>query len=168
MSPFRCSRCSAAKKAPPSLERVDVVQPVLFAVMVSLAALWRSMGIEPDAVVGHSQGEIAAACVAGALSLEDAAMAVALRSRAIARLGGKGAMAAVELPSSELAERLKRWGERLSIAAFNSPRSNLVSGDPDAMDALLHELTSAQIFARKVRVDYASTAPRWRRFVTSF
>ena len=140
----------------PSLERVDVVQPVLFAVMVSLAALWRSMGVEPDAVVGHSQGEIAAACVAGALSLEDAAKVVARRSRALARLSGQGAMAAVELPSTELAERLKRWGERLSIAALNSPRSSVVSGDPDAIDALLGELASAQVFARKVRVDYAS------------
>jgi len=67
-----------------ALERVDVVQPVLWAVMVSLAALWRSLGIEPAAVVGHSQGEIAAACVAGALSLSDGARVVALRSQAIA------------------------------------------------------------------------------------
>ncbi|WP_434043626.1 MULTISPECIES: type I polyketide synthase [Sorangium] len=140
----------------PSLERVDVVQPVLFAVMVSLAALWRSMGVEPDAVVGHSQGEIAAACVAGALSLADAAKVVALRSRALARLAGRGAMAVVELPAAELAERMKRWGERLSIAALNSPRSTVISGDPDAVDALLRELDSAEIFARKVRVDYAS------------
>nr|QDA77044.1 polyketide synthase [Jahnella sp. MSr9139] len=140
----------------PSLERVDVVQPVLFAVMVSLAALWRSMGVEPDAVVGHSLGEIAAACVAGALSLEDAVKVVALRGRALARLAGKGAMAAVELPSAELRERIKPWGERLSIAAFNSPRSTAVSGDLDAVDALLRELASAQIFARKVRIDYAS------------
>ncbi|MBK3597153.1 acyltransferase domain-containing protein, partial [Streptomyces sp. MBT51] len=74
------------------LSRVDVVQPALFAVMVSLAALWRSHGLEPDAVVGHSQGEIAAACVAGALSLEDAARVVALRSQAIGALAGQGGM----------------------------------------------------------------------------
>ncbi|MFS4098070.1 acyltransferase domain-containing protein, partial [Streptomyces sp. AF1A] len=74
--------------------RVDVVQPVSFAVMVSLAAVWRSWGVEPAAVIGHSQGEIAAACVAGALSLRDAARVVALRSQVIARsLAGRGAMA---------------------------------------------------------------------------
>src|SRR5262249_6387381 len=140
----------------PSLERIDVVQPALFAVMVSLAALWRSMGVEPDAVVGHSQGEIAAAFVAGALSLQDAAKIVALRARALTTVAGKGAMAAVELGVDALQKHLAPWGERLSIAAINSPHATLVSGDPDAIDALLAELTAAQEFARKIRVDYAS------------
>ncbi|MYU19370.1 acyltransferase domain-containing protein, partial [Streptomyces sp. SID8361] len=76
-----------------ALERVDVVQPALWAVMVSLARVWRAWGVEPSAVVGHSQGEIAAACVAGVLSLEDGARLVALRSRVIAReLAGHGGM----------------------------------------------------------------------------
>jgi acyl transferase domain-containing protein len=88
------------------LDRVDVVQPVLFAVMVSLAALWRSMGVEPEAVVGHSQGEIAAAYVAGALSLDDAAKIVALRSRLLARVAGHGAMASIDLGSRELGKWL--------------------------------------------------------------
>ncbi|WP_394831345.1 SDR family NAD(P)-dependent oxidoreductase [Pendulispora rubella] len=140
----------------PSLDRVDVVQPVLFAVMVSLAAVWQSLGIVPDAVVGHSQGEIAAACVAGALSLEDAAKVVALRARTLTRLAGRGAMASVELDAAELEARLQPYGDRLALAARNSPRSALVSGDPDAVDALVAELSAAQRFARKVRVDYAS------------
>ncbi|WXB00245.1 SDR family NAD(P)-dependent oxidoreductase [Pendulispora brunnea] len=139
-----------------TLERVDVVQPVLFAVMVSLAALWRSMGIEPDAVVGHSQGEIAAAHVAGALSLEDAAKVVTLRSRALRQLAGKGAMAAVQLAADEVEKCLESFGERLSIASINSPQATVVSGEPEAVDALLEELSSRQVFARKVRVDYAS------------
>ncbi|KOX01601.1 acyltransferase domain-containing protein, partial [Streptomyces sp. NRRL B-3648] len=80
-----------------SLERVDVVQPALFAVMVALAELWRAHGVEPDAVVGHSQGEIAAAYVAGALSLDDAARVVALRSRALAVLADQGGMVSVGL-----------------------------------------------------------------------
>ncbi|WP_394848507.1 SDR family NAD(P)-dependent oxidoreductase [Pendulispora brunnea] len=144
----------------PSLDRVDVVQPVLFAVMVSLAALWESMGVRPDAVVGHSQGEIAAACVAGALSLDDAAKIVALRSQALAVLSGKGAMAAVDLPRESLAEWLAPWGDRLSIAAINGARSAVISGETDAVDGLLHGLESAGVFARKVRVDYASHGPQ--------
>lgn len=76
----------------PGLDRVDVVQPVLWAMMVSLAELWRSVGVHPDAVIGHSQGEIAAAYVAGALSLEDAARVVALRSRLLVQLSGAGGM----------------------------------------------------------------------------
>ena len=138
------------------LDRVDVVQPVLFAVMVSLAALWRSLGVEPAAVIGHSQGEIAAAFVAGILSLEDATKIVAVRSRVLRMLSGKGGMAAVELGVEPLEKHLARWGERLSIAAVNSPQSTLISGDPEAIDTLLDKLTKAQIFARKIQVDYAS------------
>lgn len=140
----------------PDLARVDVVQPVHFAVLVALAALWRSFGVVPDAVVGHSQGEIAAACVAGALSREDAAKIVALRSRAITRIAGRGAMAAVELGEKELASRLARFGTRIALAAVNSPRGSLVSGEPAAIEELLAELAAAGIFAKKVRVDYAS------------
>src|SRR5207248_1069000 len=110
-----------------SLDRVDVVQPALFAVMVSLAAVWRSMGVLPDAVVGHSQGEIAAAFVAGALSLEDAAKIVALRSRALTTVIGKGAMAAVELGLEALQTHLPPFAERLCVAAINSPHATLVS-----------------------------------------
>ncbi|MDI1475030.1 type I polyketide synthase [Polyangium sp. y55x31] len=140
----------------PSMDRMDVVQPVLFAVMVSLAALWRSFGVEPDAVVGHSQGEMAAAYVAGGLSLEDAARVVALRSRALMKVAGRGAMASVELPVSALAERLHRHGGLVEVAAINGPTSTVVSGETAAIDALLAELEKDSIFARKVRVDFAS------------
>ncbi|WP_437580044.1 type I polyketide synthase [Sorangium sp. So ce887] len=138
------------------LGRVDVVQPVLFAVMVALAALWRSIGVTPDAVVGHSQGEIAAAYVAGALSLEDAAKVVALRARALTKIAGRGAMAAIELGAPDVEARLAAFGDAIAIAAINSPRATLVAGDTDAIDALVRDLEAAQIFARKVRVDYAS------------
>ncbi|MBW8818568.1 MAG: SDR family NAD(P)-dependent oxidoreductase, partial [Streptomyces sp.] len=121
----------------PGLDRVDVVQPALWAVMVSLAALWRACGVSPDAVVGHSQGEIAAACVAGALSLDDAAAVVALRSRAILALSGAGGMVSVSLPEAEVAARIAVFGDQLSIAAVNSPGAVVVSGRPDALDELL-------------------------------
>ncbi|MET8682475.1 type I polyketide synthase, partial [Streptomyces sp. NPDC004647] len=140
----------------PGYDRVDVVQPVLFAVMVSLAALWESIGVRPDAVVGHSQGEIAAACVAGGLTLSDAARVVALRSQALAELAGTGGMVSVPLPAHEVEQRIRRWGDRLAVAAVNSPGSAVVSGDPEALDGLLAEYTAEDIRARRVPVDYAS------------
>ncbi|HEX8647466.1 MAG TPA: type I polyketide synthase, partial [Thermoleophilaceae bacterium] len=131
-------------------ERVDVVQPALFAVMVSLAKLWRSFGVEPDVVVGHSQGEIAAAHIAGALSLEDAARVVALRSQAIRdELAGRGGMVSIALPLEEVE---RRFGERVSIAAHNGPRATVVSGTPEALDAVMAECEEA----KRIPVDYAS------------
>ncbi|MEJ2856221.1 MULTISPECIES: SDR family NAD(P)-dependent oxidoreductase [unclassified Saccharothrix] len=137
-----------------SLDRVDVVQPALFAMMVSLAALWRSHGVEPAAVVGHSQGEIAAACVAGALSLEDAALVVTLRSQAIAvDLAGRGGMVSV---SASIAEVAKRLPEGVSVAAVNGPSTVVVSGDNDGLDRLLAECERDGVRARRIDVDYAS------------
>ncbi|WP_051385892.1 type I polyketide synthase [Actinokineospora inagensis] len=138
------------------LDRVDVVQPVLWAVMVSLAELWRSVGVIPAAVIGHSQGEIAAAVVAGALSLADGAKVVALRSRAIAEvLGGTGGMVSLALPLAEAAELLAgRPG--LSVAAVNGPLSTVVSGDVPALDELSAHCEEAGVRARRVPVDYAS------------
>ncbi|MGW6445276.1 SDR family NAD(P)-dependent oxidoreductase [Lentzea sp. NPDC055074] len=135
---------------PAMLERVDVVQPALWAVMVSLAEVWRSFGVEPGVVVGHSQGEIAAAVAAGVLSIEDGAKVVALRSQVIARsLAGKGGMVSVQLPLDEVSGLI---GDRLSIAAVNGPASVVVSGDVDALDELLASCDRA----RRVPVDYAS------------
>ncbi|WP_432004300.1 type I polyketide synthase, partial [Streptomyces sioyaensis] len=140
----------------PDLERVDVIQPALWAVMVSLAELWRSYGVEPDAVVGHSQGEIAAACVAGALTLDDAARVVALRSRALTAITGSGGMMSVQLPAEAVRERIEPWGERLSVAAVNGPASVVVSGAADALDELFAALIADGVQARKVSVDYGS------------
>jgi polyketide synthase 7 len=135
-------------------DRVDVVQPMLWAMMVSLAAVWRFHGIEPDAVIGHSQGEIAAACVAGALSLEDAARVVALRSKAIGELlGSRGGMLAVGLSDDEIAEHL---GGRISLAAVNGARSVVVSGDAGALDGLQAALAAKDVRVKRVPVDYAS------------
>ncbi len=140
----------------PGLERVDVVQPVLFAVMVSLAGVWRALGVRPDAVVGHSQGEIAAACVAGGLSLEDAAQVIALRSRALASLAGQGGMVSVALAPRELETWTESFGERVAIAAVNGPRSVVVSGDPGALDELLAQCEQSGVRARRIAVDYAA------------
>ncbi|MFI9234943.1 type I polyketide synthase [Streptomyces sp. NPDC053079] len=147
----------------PSLDRVDVVQPALFAVMVSLAGLWRAHGVEPAAVLGHSQGEIAAACVAGALSLDDAARVVALRSRALTALSAQGGMVSVAQPVEAVRERLRAWGDRVSLAAVNGPNSVVVSGAPDALDALVAGCEDDGVRARRIPVDYASHSAQVER-----
>ncbi|WP_344397400.1 acyltransferase domain-containing protein, partial [Streptomyces asiaticus] len=136
--------------------RVDVVQPVLWAVMVSLARLWRSFGVVPGAVVGHSQGEIAAACVAGVLSLEDAARVVCVRSRLIAqRLAGRGGMVSLPLPLGEVEALIASYGDGLVVAAVNGPESVVVSGASEAVAALVER----EPRARRIAVDYASHSP---------
>ncbi|WFE35246.1 type I polyketide synthase [Micromonospora sp. WMMD975] len=143
----------------PPLTRVDVVQPTLFAMMVSLARLWESFGVRPAAVVGHSQGEIAAAHIAGALSLADAAKVVALRARALATIAGTGGMASIPLSPAEVTSRIAPWGDRLTIAAENGPSATVVAGDSAAVDALVESAQAEEIRARRVPVDYASHSP---------
>ncbi|MDT0447418.1 acyltransferase domain-containing protein, partial [Streptomyces johnsoniae] len=139
------------------LLRVDVVQPASWAVMVSLARLWESFGVVPAAVVGHSQGEIAAAVVAGGLSLEDGARVVALRSRVIGeRLAGGGGMASVALGVDEVRGGLVRWEGRLSVAAVNGPSSTVVAGEPGALEEWLAWGEGEGLRVRRVAVDYAS------------
>ncbi|WP_279498116.1 type I polyketide synthase [Actinomadura rubrisoli] len=140
----------------PGLDRVDVVQPVLWAVMVSLAQVWRSVGVEPAAVVGHSQGEIAAACVAGALSIEDAARVVALRSRALVALAGRGGMVSVSRSEDWVRERIGAWQGRISVAVVNGPGHTVVSGAPEALEEFLGRCKEEGVRARRVEVDYAS------------
>ncbi|MDF5759355.1 type I polyketide synthase [Spongiactinospora sp. TRM90649] len=139
-----------------SLDRVDVVQPVLWAVNVSLAALWESAGVTPSAVVGHSQGEIAAAVVAGGLSLEDGARVVALRSQAIREvLAGQGGMASLAVPRDQAAGLIERW-PGLQVAAVNGPSATVVSGDAGSIDELLTWCEREDVRAKRVPVDYAS------------
>ncbi|MDX2590502.1 SDR family NAD(P)-dependent oxidoreductase, partial [Streptomyces sp. WI04-05A] len=141
---------------PELLERVDVVQPVLFAVMTGLAALWRHHGVVPDAVVGHSQGEIAAAYTAGALTLEDAAKTVILRAQALIALQNTGGMASVPLPVAELEPLLTA---DTHVAARNSPTTTIVSGTSEAIDALTALCRERGVDARKIPVNYASHCP---------
>jgi acyl transferase domain-containing protein len=139
---------------------IDIIQPALFAIQVALVALWRSWGVEPQAVVGHSMGEVAAACVAGALSLEDAARVICHRSRLVRRVAGKGAMAAVELSMDEARGVLVGYEDRVSIATSNSPTSTVLSGDPAALEAILDRLRRRDIFCGMVKVDFASHSPQ--------
>ncbi|WP_051407417.1 type I polyketide synthase [Nocardia sp. CNY236] len=138
------------------LDRVDVVQPVLFSVMVSLAAVWRSFGVQPAAVLGHSQGEIAAAVVAGGLTLADGAKVVALRSQAIAVLAGRGGMASIACSAEYTTQLIAPWSGRISIAAINGPTATTLAGDDDALNELLDRCVAEDIWARRIDVDYAS------------
>ncbi|MGK2939461.1 MAG: SDR family NAD(P)-dependent oxidoreductase, partial [Solirubrobacteraceae bacterium] len=141
----------------PTLERVDVVQPALFAVMVALARLWEAHGIAPAAVIGHSQGEIAAAHIAGALSLEDAALAVTGRSGVLAgTLSGRGGMVAVGASSEAVTRYLEPFAGRVSLAAVNSPSSVVVSGEPDALEELIARCEADDVRAKLLPVDYAA------------
>ncbi|MER6664357.1 SDR family NAD(P)-dependent oxidoreductase, partial [Amycolatopsis japonica] len=138
-------------------ERVDVIQVASFATMAGLAALWASVGVLPDAVVGHSQGEIAAAYVAGALSLRDAMRVVVVRSQMIAEaLSGRGGMASVRLDAAEATARLAKWDGRVQVAAVNGPSSVVLSGAPEVLTEVLRELAESGVDVRRVAVDYAS------------
>ncbi len=137
------------------LSQIDVIQPALFAMSVALAAVWRAWGIEPDAVVGHSMGEVAAAHIAGILSLQDAATVICRRSRLMKTLSSAGSMASVELPLREV-EALLGSSEKLSVAASNGPHTTVVSGDSKAVEALLKELEAKEVYCRQIKVDVAS------------
>ncbi|WP_405180890.1 type I polyketide synthase [Nocardia sp. NBC_01377] len=134
-----------------SLERVDVVQPALFAVMVSLARHWCAHGVHPSVVIGHSQGELAAAVAIGALSVEDGARVIALRSQAGAELLVQlGGMAAVGLSAEAVATRLTPFGDRLSLAAVNGPTQVVVSGENAALDEFVSRCAGEGVWARRV------------------
>jgi acyl transferase domain-containing protein len=137
------------------MAETQVAQTANFAIQMALAALWKSWGIEPDAIVGHSVGEVGAAYLSGALSLEDAIRVSFHRSRLQQTTAGAGAMMAVGLAADEVRELLGEYGGRISVAAVNGPTATTVSGDPGAIEALGAKLTAMQVFNRQLRVDVA-------------
>ncbi|MGW6054436.1 type I polyketide synthase [Streptomyces sp. NPDC055189] len=137
-------------------ERAEVVQPVLFSVYVSLAELWKAHGVVPRAVIGHSQGEIAAAHIAGALTLADAARVVALRSRALRLVSAPGAMVSVAGPAGDVERLLAPWEGQLEVAVVNGPSATVIAGDAPAASAFLAHCAAEGIHARRLPVDYAS------------
>ncbi|MYX17926.1 amino acid adenylation domain-containing protein [Streptomyces sp. SID8374] len=135
-----------------------LAQPANFALQVGLAALWRSYGVRPDAVVGHSTGEIAAFHEAGVYSLRDAARIAVHRSRLQQTLAGTGTMLAVSLTEEEAERRVRPYRDRVSVAAVNSPTSITLAGEADALALLAEELRAEQLFAKflTVQVPYHS------------
>lgn len=155
----------ASDAAQARLDEIDVIQPILVAVEVALAALWRSWGITPAAVVGHSLGEVAAAHVAGALSLDDAARIICRRSQFLRRTSGQGAMAVTGLTLPQAQAIVASYEKRVSIAVSNSPTSTVLAGDPATLDDILNQLQRQNVFCRRVKVDVASHSPQMDAWV---
>ena len=151
-----CAPGSAAHR----LERIDVLQPVLVAMAIAYAAWLRSVGIEPDAVVGHSMGEVAAAHLAGALDLGQCMRIIARRSALMQSTSGRGAMALVDLSMDDALARIAGRDAQLSVAVSNSPRSSVISGDPRAVREVIDALEAEGVFCRLVNVDVASHSPQ--------
>lgn len=143
------------------LAEADYCQPALFALQVALANMWRSWGIVPDAVVGHSMGEVAAAYLSGALGLADAVSVICHRGRVIRTVSGQGRMAVVELPAAAVREELSGLESRVAVAAVNASTSTVISGDPDAVEEVTARLEARDVFCRVLRsVDFASHSPQ--------
>lgn len=146
----------------PSLLKVDVVQPALFAVSVALARLWQSLGVVPDAIVGHSFGEIAGAHVAGVLTLEDAARLAALRAKTLAESPVSGTMATLLLSQERTRALIQTSGLKINPAVFNSPSSTVVSGSSEDMASLLQLCEAEGIYAKRIAVDVLAHSPELR------
>ncbi len=145
------------------IARTEIGQPAIFAMQVALAALWKSWGVEPAAVVGHSVGELAAACIAGIFSVEDAARIIALRARFMEECGrGEGTMLAVGLAEEEALALIARHDRTVTISAYNGPRSITLSGPRLSLEAMAAELETQGAFARLVRVDHPFHHPLMR------
>ena len=146
----------SAASNPATLERIDVVQPALVAMALGYAAALRAIGIQPAAVVGHSLGEVAAACIAGALTIEDAMRIASRRSALMHSVAGQGAMALVELPIEEARSRLAAAGGDVCVAVSQSPNSVVISGRPSDVVGLCDRWTAEGVFCRRVNVEVAS------------
>ncbi len=142
------------------LDQVDIIQPCIFGVQVALARLWRSWGVTPSAVIGHSMGEVAAAYVAGILSLDDAARIITRRSQIAKGTSGNGAMALVELGYEEAERAIAAHRAEVAVAAHNGPNTVLLSGTPGPIEHILQALRQRDVFCRAVKVDYASHSPQ--------
>ncbi|UMB70946.1 type I polyketide synthase [Mycobacterium paraterrae] len=137
---------------------IDRIQPVLVGMQLALTALWRSYGVEPDAVIGHSMGEVTAAVVSGALSPADGLKVIATRSKLMLRLSGQGAMALVELGADE-AEKLAGQYPDVTVAVYAAPQQTVIAGPPEQIDAAIAAVDAQGLLARRVEVDVASHHP---------
>ncbi|MGH9058519.1 MAG: acyltransferase domain-containing protein, partial [Acidimicrobiales bacterium] len=137
---------------------IDRIQPVLVGMGLALTELWRSYGVEPDAVIGHSMGEVTAAVVAGALTAADGLRVIATRSRLMARLSGQGAMALLELNAAGTEELIAGY-PAITLAVYASPGQTVIAGPPEQVDAVIAVVDAQGRLARRIEVDVASHHP---------
>ena len=147
------------------MDRIDQLQPVLFGLQLALAARLQAWGIAPAAIVGHSFGEVAAAYLAGVLTLPDAMRVICARSRCLAQRRGQGAMAVVELTPEAAQPALAALAGAVTIAGVNGPRSLVLTGAPTAVGDLVQSLQARGIFSRLLAVDVAAHSPQLDEFV---
>lgn len=147
-------------------QEVDVIQPILFAIEVSLACLWQSWGLTPDVVLGHSMGEVAAAHIAGVLSLQDAAAIICKRSALAKTTSGEGSMALIELSYEDALKLIQGHEDDIAIGACNGPRSTVISGSFEQVDKILTKLNEEGVFNKRINVDYASHSPQMDKLKT--
>ena len=152
----------------PLLHQTAYTQPALFALEYALAELWRSWGVEPDVVMGHSVGEYVAACVAGVFDLEDGLTLIAERGRLMQALPQDGAMAAVFAPEEQIAAALEPYRDQVSIAAVNGPENTVISGAREAVQAVLETLRAAGVAAKPLTVSHAFHSPLMEPMLDDF
>ncbi len=150
------------------LDQTAYTQPALFAVEIALAALWKSWGIQPAVVLGHSVGEYAAACVAGVYSLADGVKLIAGRARLMQAVTGQGAMAAVFASEARIKEALRGLGERVSVAALNSPESVVISGYATELAIVEDRLRTAEVRVQRLAVSHGFHSPQMRSMEAGF
>ncbi|MEK6223166.1 MAG: AMP-binding protein, partial [Chloroflexota bacterium] len=150
------------------LNQTVYTQPALFALEYALAKTWAVWGVRPDFVIGHSLGEYAAACIAGAFSLEDGLKLIAKRGELMGTLPAGGVMAAVFASQSQLADTMINYTDKVSFAAFNSPENTVISGDGRAIDKILGEITQTGIKHKLLKVSHAFHSPLMDNILEAF
>ena len=147
------------------IHETEITQPAMFAIQMGLVALWRSWGVDPDFVIGHSMGEIAAACTAGAISLDEGARIAVFRGKAVSQAEGLGSMIAFPISASVAAEAIAGLEDRIGIAAINAPESVVLAGDDASLATVTALLAARGIEARALEVRYASHSPQMEPLV---
>ncbi len=141
-------------------DRIDLVQPTIFTLQVALCKLWESWGITPDAVIGHSMGEVAAAVISGILDLQDGIRVICERSKLLGEYRNKGRMIATELSEKDARSLIKGHEEKVGVAAVNGPQSTVLSGDPSELEKIMKQLEDQNLFCSWVKVNVASHSPQ--------